>query len=227
MVEVTAPQPSDRMLDIATGGGHVARAFGSRVASVVIADLTPRMLQEASSFLRDAGLHAIDSVAADAELLPFDRESFDIVTCRIAPHHFPHPERFVSEIARVLAVGGRFALIDSTVPEGDVGEFYNRFELRRDPSHVRSLTVEEWVGLLLEAGLRIDLVESFKKTHDFADWTSRSRTDDAGKSELTAMMRGASAETARACETVWDGETLVSFADEKSLFVASKVTALR
>lgn len=222
MIEVTAPQPTDRLLDIATGGGHVARAFGPQVASVVIADLTHRMLQEAATFLRSSGLQEIESVAADAELLPFASESFDLVTCRIAPHHFPQPERFVAEVARVLVAGGQFALIDSTVPNGEVGAFYNRFELRRDPSHVRSLTVNEWLDLLTEAGLQVTLVESFRKTHDFADWTARSKTGDQGRADLTAMMRDAGAEVAMAYETVWDGERLVSFTDEKTLFVARK-----
>lgn len=223
MVEVIAPASTDRFLDIATGGGHVARAFGPRVATVVIADLTPRMVHEATAFLRSSGLQEVVSVAADAELLPFASNAFDVVTCRIAPHHFPHPERFVAEVSRVLDIGGQFALIDSTVPDGEVGAFYNRFELRRDPSHVRSLPIREWLNLLTEVGLRIALVESFRKTHDFADWTARSKTDDNGRAELTAMMRAASAEVTSTFETIWDGERLVSFTDEKTLFVSRKV----
>ena len=91
MVEVIAPQASDQLLDIATGGGHVARAFGLLVSSVVIADLTPRMLQEAASFLSGSGLQTIESVAADAELLPFDA---DALTSLLAGSHritFPIP----------------------------------------------------------------------------------------------------------------------------------------
>ena len=103
--------------------------------------------------------------------------------------------------------------------------FYNRFELRRDPSHVRSLTIDEWANLLIDADLRIDLIESFRKTHDFADWTARSRTDAAAQADLTAMMREASAEIAQAFETVWEDDRLVSFTDEKTLFVAVKVAA--
>jgi ubiquinone/menaquinone biosynthesis C-methylase UbiE len=160
MVELAAPGADDALLDVATGGGHVARVFGPLVGWVVLADLTRAMLVEAVDFLTSSGLRGIERVAADAEALPFAEATFDLVTCRIAPHHFPRPDRFVMESARVLTPGGRFVLIDSTVPEGSVGEFFNRFEKVRDPSHVRSLTIEEWSELIRGAGLSLTGIES-------------------------------------------------------------------
>src|SRR3954465_14643180 len=119
MVEVARPQLTDRLLDIATGGGHVARTFSPFVGQIVASDLTPEILHHAGVAFAEQGLVNIETRIADAESLPFGDSSFEIVTCRIAPHHFPHPDRFVNEVARVLTPGGRFILIDSTVPGGD------------------------------------------------------------------------------------------------------------
>jgi ubiquinone/menaquinone biosynthesis C-methylase UbiE len=222
MVDVARPAPEDLLLDVATGGGHVARVFGPLVSRVVIADLTPAMLAEARTFLQSGGLVDLDSVAADAESLPFADESFTLATCRIAPHHFPHPNRFVAEVARVLKPAGRFVLIDSTVPDDDLGVFFNRFEKLRDPSHVRSLSVGEWTSLIQSFGLALQVCESFRKRHDFADWTARSRTTPEARAELEAMMRSIGAAATKEFDPVWDGDRLVSFSDVKTLFVATK-----
>src|SRR4051794_40848969 len=111
MVEEARPLPTDRLLDIATGGGHVARTFSPYVAWIVASDLTPEILHHAGVAFAEQGLTNIETRIADAESLPFDDGTFEIVTCRIAPHHFPHPDKFVSEVARVLTRGGRFILI--------------------------------------------------------------------------------------------------------------------
>jgi ubiquinone/menaquinone biosynthesis C-methylase UbiE len=227
MVELAAPQPTDEVLDIATGGGHVARAFAPHVGTVVASDLTPEILEHAANAFAEWDLTNVTTAIADAEALPFDDIAFDIVTCRIAPHHFPQPERFVGEVARVLRPGGRFVLVDSTVPEGEPGVFFNRFEKLRDPSHVRSLTIPEWQDLLTRAGLRVEHVEPFTKTHDFADWTSRSRTSDENRRALAMMLLDAPEETRQAFGVTIDADAdapdrVRSFADTKTLFLAKR-----
>lgn len=225
MVEVATPCPSERVLDIATGGGHVALAFAPLVREVLAVDLTPEMLAVALAHLRSAGVSNVKGIVADAEALPIATKTIDIVTCRIAPHHFPSPRRFVEEVARVLVPAGRFVLIDSTVPEGDVGEFFNEFERLRDPSHVRSLTVGEWLGLMTEAGLSLRIVEHFPKTHQFDDWTARMHVPAKTKAVLAERMRHAPPAVAEAYRPTWDGDRLVSFTDTKTLFVAEKAPA--
>jgi len=220
MVELAAPQPADHLLDIATGGGHVARVFAPHVAAVVASDLTPEILAHAERSFADLGLTNVTTAVVDAEKLPFDDRSFDLVTCRIAPHHFPNPGRFVAEAARVLRPGGRFVLVDSTVPDGTAGNFFNRFELLRDPSHVRSLTVGEWLALLDNAGLALVTAESFSKRHEFDDWTSRSRMTDRDKGTLERMMLEADAHTQLQFAAEIVDDHLAAFTDTKTLFVA-------
>jgi ubiquinone/menaquinone biosynthesis C-methylase UbiE len=221
MIELAQPRPTDRLLDIATGGGNVSRVFSPHVGEIVASDLTPRMLAAVEASFAKLGLTNVRVAEADAEHLPFDDGSFDIVTCRIAPHHFPHPDRFIAESARVLAPGGRFLLVDSTVPAGEVGDFWNRFEAMRDPSHVRTLTVDEWSRLIRESGLVLRAVEDYPKRHNFADWVSRADVPGTGIDGLLAAIRDAGEAVNAHARTEWDGDRLVGFTDIKTLFFAT------
>jgi ubiquinone/menaquinone biosynthesis C-methylase UbiE len=222
MVDVAAPQPTVTLLDIATGGGHVAKAFAPFVSKVIASDLTPEILTHAETFLRESGIDNFEILVADAEDVPLPDASVELVTCRIAPHHFPNPDRFVNEAARVLRPGGRFVLIDSTVEEGEAGTFFNRFEKLRDPSHVRSLTIDEWQTLIAASGLTVTLTETFPKRHDFFDWTSRSRMSDSARNELEQMLLSAQAPIRFAHNVEIESGHVVAFTDTKTLFFASK-----
>lgn len=115
----------------ATGGGHTANALAPRVRKVIALDLTPEMLAAAENFIRGNGHDNVEYVEGDAEKLPFSDESFNIVSCRIAPHHFPNITSFVSEVSRVLKTGGQFLLDDNVAPENkEFDEFYNTVEKR-------------------------------------------------------------------------------------------------
>ena len=80
------------------------------------------------------GLTNIRTAYAKAEALPFEDESFNLVTRRIAPHHFDSISEFLAEVHRVLKPGALFALVDNVVPQGSVGDYVNAFERLRDPA---------------------------------------------------------------------------------------------
>lgn len=222
MVEVASPQANETLLDIATGGGHVAKTFAPHVSRVIVSDLTPQILAHAETFLRESGIENFEILLADAEDLPLPDASVDLVTCRIAPHHFPNPDRFVAESTRVLRPGGRFVLIDSTVEAGESGVFFNQFEELRDPSHVRSLTITEWLDLIAGAGLTISITETFSKRHDFLDWTSRSRMSDESRTQLEQLLINASNHVRQAHNAEIETGHLVAFTDTKTLLLATK-----
>ena len=185
MVEVVNPQPPWRVLDIATGGGHTALAFAPRVREVVATDITREMLHAAERFIRGKGVANVSFAEADACDLPFGPREFDLVTCRVAPHHFPDCAKFVREMARVLKPGGIAAMIDNVVPEDRAtGDYINAFEKFRDPSHVRALPATEWLRLFTEAGFMVDTIEIFRKARDFEAWAGLQTVSDAVRSEL-------------------------------------------
>jgi ubiquinone/menaquinone biosynthesis C-methylase UbiE len=176
LIELGEWNPQLQALDIATGGGHTALAVAPLVAQVTVTDLTPRMLEKARDFILAQSVTNALFQVADAEQLPFSSESFDRITCRIAPHHFPDISQFVQEVARVLKPGGIFLLIDCMAPsDQELDIFDNTIEIWRDPSHGRSCTAEEWQAFLKAAGLSIEHLEFFRKTHAYDDWTARSQ----------------------------------------------------
>ena len=140
-----APSSGGRALDVATGGGHTALRLARMGWTVTAGDVSARMLEGAAKLLRDQGL-AMETMLFPAENIPFDDATFDLVTVRVAPHHFSSPAAFVAEASRVLRPGGHFLLIDGTVPDGDdaTEEWLHRVEKWRDPSHGRFLSRASW-----------------------------------------------------------------------------------
>ena len=118
LLALVDPQPNWLALDIATGGGHTARALAPHVRAVVATDLTAPMLAAAERFIRGQGVTNVSFRLADALALPFADAEFDLVTCRIAPHHFPDCAQFVRQAARITRPGGLVAVIDNVAPAG-------------------------------------------------------------------------------------------------------------
>lgn len=200
LVELARPGRDWAALDVATGAGHTAAAFAPHVGRVVASDLTVEMLAEAEKLAAARGLANMTTAVADAEALPFADATFDLVSCRIAPHHFGNIPQFIGEASRVLTGGGTFALVDNvsldseTTPGfedealGAADVIYNLLEKIRDPSHGRSLTPAAWRGLVTGAGLRIAHWELMKKEMDFAVWLKNMSVGATLGARLEAMV---------------------------------------
>jgi SAM-dependent methyltransferase len=162
LVEWCEPGPEVKVLDVATGGGHVARGLREEGCTVVTVDPAPGMRAD---------------VVAPAEHLPFEDGSFDVVTCRIAPHHFQDIRAAVEEMARVAQ---HLVVIEDNV---FVDEQVEEAERLRDPTHVRCYTEDEWKKLLTDAGLEVEQVQHFERRPVVDDWLARVDTppDDAAR----------------------------------------------
>ncbi len=174
LVEIARPEADWLVLDIATGGGHTALKFAPIVKNVVATDLTPKMLSAAEIFIIEQGVNNIEFRLADGENLPFVEPIFDLVTCRIAPHHFPDCARFIREGSRVLKPGGMLLVQDHVLPEDETAARYvDSFERLRDPSHHRAFSHTEWVGMFEQAGFRVKHTEEILKRHQLIPWAER------------------------------------------------------
>lgn len=194
LVELASASGSERVLDVATGGGHTALAFARVAREVVASDFTPRMLEAAREFVAKEGVSNIRFELADAEQLPFEDGSFDIVTTRRAPHHFSDPQRFVREASRVLRVGGLFLLADQMPPDDpELDEFMNRFERWRDPSHVRAYTTGQWRAWIESAGMSVIAVDPLMKNRPyvFDEWAERMNMPESEKLALERWLLSA------------------------------------
>ncbi len=191
LVELVEPAPGKRALDLATGGGHVALAMARRGADVIAGDLTMPMLRAARPFIQGQNAPA-EFVCADAQRQPFASHSFDIITTRLAPHHFPDVPQYVAECARVLQPGGVFGLVDHAgAPQPEVARYVNVFERLRDPSHVWEYSQHEWESFFATAGLRPTYSEVARTRLNFTWWTQMQNNDLDTVIRLRVMLKQA------------------------------------
>ena len=152
LVEWCDPGHDVKVLDVATGGGHVARRLREEGCTVLTVDPAPGMQPD---------------VLAPAEDLPFEDGAFDVVTCRIAAHHFQDVRKAVAEMARVTQ---RLVVIEDNV---FTDERVEEAERLRDPTHVRCYSEEEWKEMLTDAGLEVVQVVHFERRPVLDDWLAR------------------------------------------------------
>jgi SAM-dependent methyltransferase len=154
-------------LDVATGGGHVARRLREAGLEVVSADPAPGMRPD---------------VICPAEHLPFADSSFDVVVTRIAPHHFDDIALAVAEMARVTR--------DQLIVEDTlyVSEAVEEAERLRDPTHVSSYSEHEWRAFLEAAGLTIEAVETYEKRHPLEQWLARTDTSEEDATRVRELL---------------------------------------
>jgi SAM-dependent methyltransferase len=154
-------------LDVATGGGHVARRLREAGLQVVTADPAPGMRPD---------------VICPAEHLPFADGSFDLVVSRIAPHHFSDIALAVGEMARVAR---DLLIVEDTLYADEQVEEAERL---RDPTHVCSYSEHEWRSFLEAAGFRIEAVEVHEKRHPLEDWLARTGTSEEDAIRVRALL---------------------------------------
>jgi ubiquinone/menaquinone biosynthesis C-methylase UbiE len=222
MVEYAEPRQGQIALDVATGPGNVAMAIASSGAQVIAIDLADGMLEEANVTARQRGLTNIIFQRGQSEALQFGNETFHLVVCRIAAHHFQDIPKFLKEVARVLKRGGRFVLEDSMAPEdADIANFLNTLEKTRDPTHIKSLSAAEWRKAVKDAGLSITEETVFKKTHDFPKWVSRTGRTSAEIARINDAIMATPKKIKSALFTIENGQ-VKNLHDEKLILLALK-----
>ena len=167
LVEWCEPGPDVKVLDVATGGGHVARRLREEGCTVVTVDPASGMEPD---------------VVAPAEKLPFEDGAFDVVTCRIAAHHFQDIGKAVAEMARVTQ---RLVVIEDNV---FTDERIEEAERVRDPTHVRCYSEDEWKEMLTDAGLEVEQVENFERRPVVDDWLARVDTPPADAERVRSLL---------------------------------------
>jgi SAM-dependent methyltransferase len=176
LVEACGIGAGDRVLDIAAGTGNASIPAARSGAHVVASDLTPELL-EAGRRRSDAD---IEWVVADAEQLPFESESFDVVMSSIGVMFAPHHEAAAAELARVCRPGGTIGLLSWT-PDGMLGALFRTMKpfAAPPPPGVQSPPLwgseDHLLGLFGDRAtfgtLRRDVLEitAFQHPHDYGE----------------------------------------------------------
>ena len=128
-------RPGERVLDVASGSGDLARAFARRGAQVVMTDINGAMLGRGRDRTLDAGM-LLPAVQCDAERLPFAADAFDCVTVAFGLRNMTAKDAALAEMRRVLRPGGRLLVL----------EFSKVWEPLKKPYDLYSFSVLPWLG---------------------------------------------------------------------------------
>jgi SAM-dependent methyltransferase len=161
------PGPGVTVLDVATGGGHVARRLREAGATVVTVDPAPGMQADTT---------------APAEDLPFADASFDAVACRIAAHHFADVQQAVREMARVAKE--RVVVCDNVF----VSEVSEEADRLRDPTHVRNYSTAEWQVFFDQAGLTVVAEQELERWTEVDGWLDRAETPAVDRARVRELL---------------------------------------
>ena len=207
-------------VDVATGAGYALKAAAPVSRRCLALDLTLEMLQVTRRHFMEAGIPGLSVVQASADNIPLGDGTIGLLTCRIAPHHFPSLAPFLEEVNRVLDGEGEAVIIDSVVPDDpECDRFLNDVERQRDPSHVRSGTVTEWEKLISQAGLETIFFDIFSRTHPFQEWARRVGLADDGVKALEDRFIDAPPSVKELFKIEVIEGKVMSYTDEKGMWV--------
>src|SRR5271157_4972869 len=195
IVEAARPAPDDRLLDVACGPGLVVCAFAPHVPEATGIDVTPAMLERARKLAAKKGLANVAWRQGDVYALPYENDSFTIVTTRFSFHHFLDPAAVLREMVRVCAPGGHIVVVDDYASEDPTkAAAFNQLEKLRDPSHSRCLTLTELKGLFAAVGLPQPDVTFYELRGDVQGLLARSFPNPGDDLEIIKMFKASAAD---------------------------------
>ncbi len=181
--------PDAQALDIASGTGEFARALAPNVASVIGLDATDAMMEQGKKFIEEAGIENIRFQKGVVQDMPFEDESFDIVSSRYAFHHFADPRPVISEMVRVCKTGGHIIIVDIIVPDESTATESNYYEWLCDPSHTRVLHPGEFETYFRLFGLDLLSARTRVLENEFIGWMDFSLTEKDNREEILRAAR--------------------------------------
>jgi SAM-dependent methyltransferase len=220
LVEAVPADAEARWLETACGPAIVARAIASRVGSVHGVDLTPAMIEKATTEAAAAGIENVEFSLGDATALEFENAGFDGAVNRFSLHHIPVPGRVLQEMARVVKPGGWVVIADHLSDEdADAAAWHEEIERLRDPSHWSCLTRERLLDAGDAAGLILDDEQVIPLDLDFGEWLGRG-SGGLGAAALIERLLGEAPPNAECFRVVGEG-------DERRLLLHNSVTRWR
>lgn len=220
LVKLTGATATDRVLDVACGPGFLTMAFAASAADATGCDATDAFLALARGEASRRGLANVTFTGGDAEELPYPDESFDVVACRAAYHHFPRPERVLAEMRRVARRGGRLVVADM-LGNDDAGRaaLHDRMERLCDPTHVRALPEPEFTRLFASGGLEVRHVARAQLEITVDEWIEHGGPDDATVHELRALAAASTDGDRAGLGMHRDGSGRLAFAHRTAAFL--------
>jgi ubiquinone/menaquinone biosynthesis C-methylase UbiE len=203
--------PDAVALDIATGTGEFARALAPHIRSVIGLDATDAMMEQGRKFVAQAGIENITFQKGVVQELPFEDESFDIVSSRYAFHHFADAKPVISEMARVCKQGGHVIIVDIVVPDASTAAEYQYYEWLCDPSHTRCLESAEFAAYFRLFGLQVVSARNRNLAEELDEWMDFSLTEKKRREEIVNAVKAELAGGAKTGLAPWEEDSALCF----------------
>jgi ubiquinone/menaquinone biosynthesis C-methylase UbiE len=175
----------ETVCDVASGAGHTGLSFAEGATRIVAVDPAPKMLEEFRKLAAGRGV-AVETVESFAESIPLPSESFELVVCRLAAHHFTDAGKAMREMARLAKSGGYVAVIDMEGDENPELDALNHdLEVLHDPTHVRSYTAKHWQEMFAANGLEV--ISCDRRCREIAGGLTIRRWCELGNSGQAAL----------------------------------------
>lgn len=214
------PNAGAHLLDLGCGAGHLTFALAPFVERAVALDPSAGMLATVAAEAASRGLAHVCTTVGQAEAIPFEAQSFDVVATRYSAHHWHCLRPPMREIHRVLKPGGWLIVIDVVGPSDALADTHlQAMELLRDRSHVRNRSEAQWRGVLSQAGFVLEGSWQWPLRIEFGAWIERMRTPPAKAAMIRQMQQEAPDEVKKALCLEPDG----SFTAQTGMFLARRM----
>ena len=145
------------------------------------------MLVQGKKLAEESGIENISFQTGNAEELPYEAETFDLVITRLSLHHFTNPEKPFREMQRVLKKGGKLVVWDMEATEEALRDIDDKIEKMRDPSHTRILSREEFEKLFQKDFL-LQCEETTLVPVNLHSWMDLTDTPEDVRKEIVNLM---------------------------------------
>ena len=177
----------EHALEVAAGTCICGRARAPYVKDITCLDLTEEMLVQGKKLAEESGIENISFQTGNAEELPYEAETFDLVITRLSLHHFTNPEKPFREMQRVLKKGGKLVVWDMEATEEALRDIDDKIEKMRDPSHTRILSREEFEKLFQKDFL-LQCEETTLVPVNLHSWMDLTDTPEDVRKEIVNLM---------------------------------------
>ena len=188
LIRKIAATGEEHALEVAAGTCICGRALAPYVKDITCLDMTEEMLAQGIRLAEKSHIKNIYFQSGNAEKLPYEPETFDLVITRLSFHHFDNPEKPFEEMKRVLKKGGKLVVWDMEAAEEPLREIDDKIENMRDPSHTRILSSEEFEKMF-KKDFALQCEETTLVPVNLKSWMELTDTPEDVQKEITNLMK--------------------------------------
>jgi ubiquinone/menaquinone biosynthesis C-methylase UbiE len=179
----------DTLLDFACGTGEFSIFAASKVKNVHGIDISKGMIEIAKGQATKENINNISLLCHPVEQTPFEDESFSIVICRSAFHHFEEYNKIFDEMTRCCQKGGRISIQDIVAyPDGKIDNFFEKLEREIDVSHHKTLTKEYVKSLYDQRNIKIRNTFEIEIELNFQEYLGHAHQSEGSKRKISKLL---------------------------------------